>query len=318
MENLILIDWLSATLPLAEDWPCGDANDGSTFIELLGMQNVSFQVSDGVKGFSKRIWFDGVNIHLPSEKMPYLWLEMSGSGCRAFETYGHGNWKQLLNVVSQYCNITRIDIAFDDHSGILDMSQLVLDTYFNPCFISKSHYHECCLSFDDRTGERGTSIYHGRESSNTLIRIYDKAAQLGYDSKDHWNRVELQLRNRNAQAFASSFLQSNNIGDLFCGVLLDYLRYCEPSDTDSNRWRWPVKDYWSNLVKDAVRIRLLTTPGAEYNIQNLENFVFSQAGNSIRTYIECFGVDRFMERLKETSPFDIPPKYKEILNKFKR
>lgn len=317
MDNLVLFDWFSATLPVDDDWPIGSALDGSCFIQLLGMTDNSWQVLNGPHGANKRLYFDGISIHLPTDKHTYAWLEMSGSGCRSFETYGHGNWKELLNVIFQYCNITRLDIAYDDHTGILDMSQLVLDTYFNPCFVSKSHYHECHLSFDDRTGEKGTSIYHGRESSNTLIRIYDKAAQLGYDQKTNWNRVEIQFRRENAMAFASHYLQSDNLGDLFSGVLVDYLRYCESCDTDSNKWRWPLKEYWSELVCGAQRIRILSTPGIEYNISNLENYVFNQAGNSIRTFIQCFGVDQFMERLKETQPSIVPEKYKEILRKYK-
>lgn len=317
MDNIVLIDWLSATLPLDGEWPCGNASDGSTFIQLLGMSEIPFQVLNGPHGQNKRLYFDGISIHLPVEAHQYLWLEMSGTGCRSFETYGNGNWKELIHVIYEYCNITRIDLAFDDHTGILDMSQLVSDTYFSPCFVSKSHYHECHLSYDDRTNEKGTSIYHGRESSNTLIRIYDKAAQLGFDQKTHWNRVEIQLRRENAMAFASLYLQNDDLGQLFCGVLVDYLRYCESSDTDSNKWRWPLKDYWSALVKDAARIRLLSTPGVEYNLQNLESFVFSQAGNSIRTYIECFGIDAFMNRLRETQPYVLPEKYLEIIRKYK-
>lgn len=318
MENIVLFDWLSATLPEDGDWPCGDARDGSSFIQILGMTDVSFQVLNGPHGPNTRLYFDGISIHLPTDKAPFCWLEMSGSGCRAFETYGHGNWKQLLNIFIQFCNITRLDIAFDDHDGILDMSQLVLDTYFNPCFVSKSHYHECHLSFDDRTNEKGTSIYHGRESSNTLIRIYDKAAQLGFDTKTHWVRVEMQLRRENASAFASRYLSCHNLGELFSGVLVDYLRYCEQSDSDSNKWRWPLADYWAALVGSAARIRLLSTPGVEYNIQNLESYVFGQAGNSIRTFIDCFGVDKFLERLKETQPVIVPEKYNEILRKWKK
>lgn len=318
MENLVLFDWLSVTLPLEGEWPSeGDCNDGSVFINLLGLQNIDFEVCDGVRGFRSRLWFDGINIHLPSEKQPYCWLEMSGSGCRAFETYGSGDWNHVLRVVVEYCNVTRIDIAFDDHSGILDMAAIVNDTYFKPSFVSKSHYHEVQLSYDDRTNERGTSIYHGKESSNTLIRIYDKAAQLGYESENHWIRIEIQLRRENAVGFIQAYLQSNCLGDTFAGVLVDNLRYCERSDSDSNKWRWPLTGYWSELVSDATRIRLLTTPGVEYNLSNLESYVFGQAGNSIRCFIDCFGEDAFIKRLREDAPVTIPSKYKELVRKYK-
>ena len=172
MQNLILLDWLSATRPRTPTVNTNDDDTGFSMITALGMQDCHFQIFDGVKGFGKRLWFDGISIHLPSDKMPYIWLEMSGSGCRAFETYGHGSWHLLLNTLIQMgCNIKRIDIAHDDHTGILDMSSLINDT-LNELYVSKSNKHEVIIGLDDTTHERDCSIYHFPHNTPLFPGVY--------------------------------------------------------------------------------------------------------------------------------------------------
>ena len=53
-------------------------------------------------------------------------------------------------------------------------------------------------------------------------------------------------------------------------------------------------------------------------MMNLEKYLFGQAGNSARTYIEIFGVDAFVATLKATAPFDMPDKYKKLIEEGKR
>jgi len=290
-----------------------DLTDGAVIIDLLGMSAQSFDVLPGVRGYSKKLWFDGVNIHLPSDSHSEVWLEMSGSGCRAFETYGSGDWQRLFDFALQYCNITRLDVSFDDHSGILDIRTLFLDTYFEKAYVCRANAHEIVLAWDDRNGDKGSTIYHGSRQSNTCVRIYDKARQL-HREDEHWVRVEMELHRENA----AKFLQlSGDIGTKWAGVLVNYLRYVDPSEGDSNKWRWPMKPYWSQLVNGAQPIKWPKSPGVEYNFASLDSYVFSQAGNSIRTYIQVFGVDMFLNRLKETMPAMVPEKYKQLIRQLK-
>ena len=60
-----------------------------------------------------------------------MWLEMSGQGCRAFESFGTGNYEALFQEVldnPSEMNLTRLDVAFDDHGGLLDIGQAAEDT----------------------------------------------------------------------------------------------------------------------------------------------------------------------------------------------
>lgn len=317
MENIILFDWLSATLNCSGEfdlpYPYSLDHIEDFFIDGLGLDRNLFSVSSGVKGFGSRYWFDGINIHTPSEKMPYCWLEMSGSGCRAFESYGNGDWILLFRLLNEWCSIKRLDIAYDDHSGILPMMQMVEDTNAGN-YVSKARSHEIIIKINDCSPDRECSIYHGSQQSNTLLRIYDKARQLDRVG-EHWIRSELQLRDDNAHHAVACLLAGADVGPLYFGILNNYFRYVEPDSGDSNRWRWPLKDYWSNFIEDASRIQIASKKGIEYNLQNLDHFVFYQAGNSILTAIRVYGLRGFVHRLKEVKPFVNNPQQIALLEK---
>ena len=91
MENKILIDWLSLTTTISDE---------RDIIKLLGMEHIPFEELDGImgfQGFTKRLYFNGISIHYASRKVDYIWLEMSGQGCRAFESLSsHADYNILL------------------------------------------------------------------------------------------------------------------------------------------------------------------------------------------------------------------------------
>ena len=175
MENLVLIDWLSATFKT----PLIKSDDKKTqleyaeqFVSAMGLDLGDFEVADGPNGKNNRLWLDGINIHLPSDNKDYCWLEMSGSGCRAFETYGNGNWNSLLEWCVYNTNIKRLDCAFDDHSGILDMKQLVIDTYFNtiPFFIHSAKLRSLIINTDKNIRTFSTMINTCTLITSTIIK----------------------------------------------------------------------------------------------------------------------------------------------------
>ena len=315
MENCILFDWVSITSRI---------HSAYNIIELLGLQDVSWEEKERwAHGYRFDLIYQNIHIHYgpANDDMPMTWLEMTGQGCRAFESFGNGDYGLLFAEVQSepdQMNITRLDIAYDDHDGVLSMKEIeadtrVLDDDNLPVeYVSKFRKREIVWSHDDG-GEPALTVYHGRKGSDTMIRIYDKAAERGFGSERHWVRVELQLRDERARAFAMMCLDGDSIGDLWQGVIYNYLRYVEPDDFDSNRWRWPLKSYWANMLEDAKRIRLYKKPGTEYNMMNLENFVFGQAGNAIDTYIRIKGECSFMEALKNRPNKHLKSEYLRLI-----
>ena len=143
------------------------------------------------------------------------------------------------------------------------------------------------------------------------MTLYDKAKERHCEEGTHWIRAEFQLRRDRARKFLEL---KGSIGDKYAGVMLNYLRYVEPQEDDSNKWRWPLKDYWANFLVDASRISLYEKPGMEYNLDRLDNYVFRQAGNAVDAAVAIYGVDGFLERLHQRKTLP-NPKYSLLVDK---
>lgn len=303
-NDCILVDYLTCTF---------HGYDVPVLIEMLGMVDCSWEELEyGHWGYPNQKYCAGVSILYGASERMGVCVSMSGSGCRYYETYGANDWPALLNlcVTSSDCNITRLDVALDDHSGLLDMSTLRVYT-------DLQHYLSRSRKWTIEYGSDGSTIYYGSKKSDMLIRIYDKAAERGYDPEEvHWIRVELQMRGKIAQGFAAGIMQ-NNIVIEYLGVLRNYLRFVEPVEGDSNKSRWPTADFWENLLQAVAAIRVWSAPGVDYNMANLENFVVNQAGSAIDTYIRTLGVQRLIEMIRKRD-VKIAPKYKRLLSEWER
>lgn len=297
--DLILYDWLSFT---------SKRTDPYNIVDLLGLKEVPWQMTKGARGYRDRLYFNAISIHFNGREDMGVWCEMSGQGCRAFETLSTlgRKWEDLFrSITDQKMNITRLDVAYDDHSGILDIDEIIQDTRKKE-YVSKSDYWEILES------SKGQTLQFGSPQSDTLIRIYDKAKERNCPLGEHWIRCELQLRRERAIAFTRLGLP---IGKSFCGVVVNYLRFVDPDPLDSNRWRWPIKDYWGEFLCYADSVSIYEAPGLEYNFDRCERYVIRQAGNAIDAYIKIRGVNGFLEELKHR-PTMRNPKYDLLVKEY--
>lgn len=291
-ENLVIYDWLSFT---------SKVHTPDQLIAALGLSHAPWTETKGARGYRDRKYFSCISIHYNGRSDMGVWVEMSGQGCRTFESLSKVGWEGIFSFIRDNgLKITRLDVAYDDHIGILNIREIASDTQAG-MYISKSDYWETVLS------SKGTTVQIGSPQSKVLIRIYDKAAERGKPD-EHWIRVELQLRDDRAVQFTKIPLP---IGQAFAGVLLNYLRYVEPGE-DSNKWRWPMTEYWLNLVQDAEKISIYQTPGMEYNEERCKNYVINQAGNAIDACIQMYGLYEFEKMIQErkTAP---NPKYEQLI-----
>ena len=70
------------------------------------------------------------------------------------------------------------------------------------------------------------------------------------------------------------------------------------------------------MLGNANAISIYQTPGLEYNLDRCERYVIRQAGNAIDAYIQCVGVNAFMETLKNRTTMR-NPKYDRMVTEFK-
>jgi len=298
-EDIILRDWLSFT---------SKKHTPQEIINALGLSDLPWQETKGARGYRDRYYFGCISIHYNGREDMGVWCEMSGQGCRNFEQFSKlpNKWDDLFKFITDNnLHVTRLDVAFDDHTGLLDIEQVANDIKCGN-FISYMNFWEVICS------SKGTSVQIGSPQSNTLIRIYDKAAERGYQDDTHWIRVELQLRDDRAQKFLDLNL---TLGKAFAGVLMNYIRIVEPDEFDSNRSRWPTAGYWVTFLNGASRISVYTAPGADYNFKKLSRYVIDQIGNAISCLIDCVGVQDFLFMLNNRR-CKKNPKYEDIVYQY--
>ena len=300
-ENVFLFDWLTITSTM---------HDVPSVIDLLGMTPDMFTPADtGRYGYAQRTFCGGISIMSAgfSDTMGVC-VEMSGQGCRDFETMGNGDYFNLFRLILENSNqmkITRLDVAYDIHDSSLDFDSLIKDTLDGNWV---SYWNKWLYEISDE----GQSVCFGSRQSEMYLRIYDKAAERGIPNMD-WKRIEMVLKRDRAFQFVKVLCDnssedpkrkevSNVISLVFWGVLNHYIRFVVPDPNDENKSRWPMSDWWLKLLQSLQRISIFVRPGIQYNLHQTERYVYDQAGNSALTLIMCCGFDSFIDGLIHRKP----------------
>jgi len=281
----VLVDWLSVSSKI---------HGSDTWIKDLGLESETFDQRNGFYGYRLRLHFDGISIHYAghNESMGTL-LEMSGQGCRRFETSGSGDYERIFDDVAENpgeMNITRLDIACDDTEGFLPL-EYIAGKVRNGEFVSRWQ------DWSIEESSKGLTVAHGSKKSDVYVRIYDKARERGFNDGQHWVRCELQLRDKLAARFAQLILQGKPVGEIYAGVMKNYLRYIEPDA--SRKERCSTSAFWERFLNNAEGIKIYEKPGVDYNLMNLHSYVVDQAGNSTWTLAQVIGWDGVRKLLEE-------------------
>lgn len=314
-ENIILIDWFSYT---------SKVNDYKIVLGHLGLFGVDWVDCKGHYGYHSAKFFGGMWILYDGREDMGVCVEFSGQGCRQYETSGNRPLENLVRDIadSPDCNITRLDVAFDDidkkGEGLLDVRK-----------IERLVRHDCYISkFGTRSGEwsgkhsdggdknpLAYSVYLGSSRSDVRFRIYDKSKERG-GLDYHWVRFELQLRHESALNFIKS---PGTVGYKYTGLINNYLRFIVPNKNDSNRRRWASPEWWTRFLSHSEKVSVFTKKDVDYDLSLLERYVFIQAGNSLITYIKCVGWFKFREMLKAVEEEkELNPNQQKLVDEYKQ
>jgi len=318
LKNRIIYDYFSFTSKI---------HSPENLVEILGFDGIKFQLFRGFYGYKDRLYYDGIHIHYNGTEDMGVCVEMTGQGCRNFETHGTGDYDGIFalilehhNVVIEHwkseseqtskkeMNITRLDVAYDDFVGLIDLYVLMKEAQLNN-FVSRFEDVEVIYS------NKGCSVNHGSKKSRCYVRIYDKRMERqAFSEHDHWIRCELQLRKECALGFIKL---NTSIEESYFSTLNNYLRYIIPSENESNKSLLFSSPQWIRWVESVYAESIFDKPGVEYNINRCENFVYGQSGNAVYTLIETQGVETFLKNLVEQKP-RFSKKYEALLNKHGR
>lgn len=298
----LLVDWCSFTISRF-DFFSKDANEQYIFQRVLskfGLTSLTWTEFHGRNGYNTGYYSDGISICFGGRDD--LWIEFSGTGCRAWESCNpSSNWEDFIfKMLSCYPSLhfARLDIACDTFE-LLSGKLLAKYTWAGK-YISRWRKPHCDV------GVGICVVYFGSNKSDFMLRIYDKTLErlargVEQDVPSGWIRLEFQLRNKAAQSFLRSWKETGDISVTFFGILRNQLMFVSevPDRENRNQGRAHVVRWWSKLLANAGRIPMAYCGGMEYNLDSLQRYVLGQSGSSIRTYIEAFGSDRLLEQVAD-------------------
>lgn len=303
-NNKIIFDYLAFTSTI---------DSVETLINLLGFQNIDFENCNGFHGYRQRLFFDGIHIHFDGRSDMGICVELSGQGCRNFETLGNGDYSKVFNYIvdNSEVNITRLDVAYDDFDNILDID-LMIDEVRKLNWVSRFRKLTIEEEVSKNRSEDGKCIYFGSKQSECMFRCYDKKIERGRSDIEHWVRFELQLRRDRADCFIDFLCVGNKLSDLFFQVINQYFRFIVHNDSDSNLSRAETAPFWQSFLNSVGKVSLCK-PGSEYNLSNLTNFVMKQTAGAVAAFIDLFGIDAFTNYIDFVKEFKLSNKYKLLI-----
>lgn len=273
-----LIDWVQftvKTLTLKEVY------------SLLGMYESEFvDMPRGLYGYPMQKACGDIRILYGGGENMGIHVQLSGQGCREFETYWHMTWEEMLgNVIQADGEFTRFDLAVDEirYDGkrpYFTVKKVMQKTEKGHCRSKFRNAIEIKKIEIKDGAEKGNTIYFGSPQSNIQIRIYEKNFERENAGKEveqritTWNRTEMQMADERAQEAVKQILRGVEVGVVMFGLLRNYMNFVDPTE-DSNKARWPISEWWLLFLDDAERLRL-AAKAPDSTIERKEQWVDKQ------------------------------------------
>lgn len=193
---------------------------------------------------------------------------ITGQGCRNIEELNLNYFDIFKKLLHYNCKFTRVDISIDDFTNkYFDIKKLRY--YINKGYV-KSKFKSTIQFIKTGIGSDkldGNTIWFGSRSSKIMICFYDKKQErlnnnciLNSEIK-FWTRTEIRFRDLKAQEVITNLCtDSKNMNNYIKGLLLNYIQFLIPSDSDSNKSRWFTCDWWLNFCDNVNSLRLLSLP----------------------------------------------------------
>lgn len=274
LHNCCSIDAFSCTFT--------NASHEEVIKNILHLDHLDWQHQDfGRHRYQKKVVFGNITILYDGTKNMGVCLELTGQGCTEL-VHLTGNYSIFHDILCfSSATLTRIDIAIDDHKGLVDMSNVVTKIDRGEIRTRMRATTEC----KGLANTTGHTVYIGSASSNCRIRIYDKQAQM--QTTYPWVRTEMVLRHEDARRFQALAVESINscsanrneeIAVLGTAVLYD--KFCFIDATDINISRCNVSPWWAELM-DAKPIHLASVSKSIPTIEKAAEWIKKQVAPTL-------------------------------------
>lgn len=190
----------------------------------------------------------------------------------------------LINrVLGWGAKFTRIDIAFDDFDGLLDIDEMYRKTLAGELvtrWTKVTRVNGSNMTTGQKTGD---TVSIGSRASEAYLRIYDKllereAKGVNIPDIDSWVRVELELKSDKAQVVAemlggTALNGGPTAGELCASLLYGLLDFKYPDkENDTNKSRWVTAEWWSEFVHASSKL-MLSIPKKHKTLESSKEWI---------------------------------------------
>lgn len=183
------------------------------------------------------------------------YLQASGEGCAIIAALpDFDGWATFMRDFMEYgFRPSRVDLAFDDREGCLDMAEMGRKLVASEC---TTRYRTVSPQTTYESGEIiRDAIYLGTMASDSSVCIYDKRLEriaAGDSDPGHWVRVEIRYKGKQAESVASWIIGNGGLVGAD-GLLGAGIEFREPS-SEANKARWEISSFWQEFRRNSERV----------------------------------------------------------------
>lgn len=325
MDNVFGIDWLTLTIHVDYYAMFGELTYSSnTLISRFcaQLENLTdgyidefkfIQCPYGINRFDTMWKWGGENhfVLCASQRNPNLdhlvMLQLTGQGIRELgSTYAY---MILMYCIDHGCNVTRLDVCYDDYTGEIPVENLVhsFEQFISGKKVISSNYSsdKANIYYGSFQGIPYKNIVFGSRTASQYFRLYDKRAEQEDKETPYWYRLEMELRKEAAHAGAKYIVDNWPDVQLTCRYFLNRMFRVlsrEPrSDRESKELsRVPIADWWKSfVVTEDKAVVEYTKPTVEPTVGNMLRHIKDYYAPYIKTLLDL-EPERFMEILETT------------------
>lgn len=244
-------------------------------------------------------------------------VELKGRGCRQFESYllaQQRSWYEFfMDVLVAGGVMKRLDLAINDHTGMLDIPELTEKCRNEECvsvFRSFKSYASGELvkhEEQDKAG-MGYTLYIGSLKSEVYFCVYEKSYEqyikLGTPIEEApiKNRFEIRLKNERAYYAVRDLLTYYDAERTAFSIINRYVRFVD-KEADKKRSDWKLSVRWAWFIGENREPLKLTTKPEPYTLDRTLRWIQRQVDPTLKmleTITAKTGIDYLKEIRKST------------------
>lgn len=260
--------------------------------------NINYMLHEdyGHYSYTEHYSLGDIFIYTSADEEKGVLLELKGRGCRQFESYllaQQRSWYDfLMDALIDGGVMKRIDLAINDHTGILDIPELA-EKCRKREYIGKSRSYkfyqsgELIKHREDDREYMGRTLYLGSLKSDVYFCIYEKDyeqyVKLGtpLEEADIINRFEIRLRNERAYYAVRDLLTYYDAEQTAFSIINQYVRFVD-EEADKRKNDWKLNDRWAWFIGDNRQSLKLTTKPEPYTLDRTLRWVQRQVAPTLK------------------------------------